>query len=414
MQNKKFKKAIAAAVVGNVLEWYDFVIYAFFAVYISHNFFIGGTSSEQLIKVFIVYGASFLARPLGAFVLGAYGDISGRKNALSLSIILMATGVGIIAFTPSANDIGLMAPILLVFARLLQGFSAGGEIGSGTAFLLEYAPKDKKAFYTSLFQGCMGLSGVLGSLSGILVTKIFSEADIFEWAWRIPFFVGLLILPVGLYIRRTIEETPEFLEKIESKKETRTPLKDIFKEHKKPLILGIVFSLFWTICPYVFIMYTPAFYMGLGFEKAHVFMASMLGNLALFVMSPFSGYCADKFGIKKMLYISIAMLLLVIFPIFKIILSSKMPMGLILSHFSIMMFISFFMGLGPIVLSKIFITKVRSSGIALTYGIASALTGFSPALMAYLTQTSQFAPAIYVVLFSIPALIAIAYMKFVD
>ncbi len=410
---KNYTRAVVAAVIGNILEWYDFVVYAFFAVYISHNFFIGDSSSTQLIKAFIVYGASFLAKPLGAIVLGAYGDISGRKKALSLSIILMSVGVGIIAFTPSVNEIGLLAPILLVLARLLQGFSAGGEIGSATAFLLEYAPKNKKAFFTSLFQGCMGIAGFLGALTGVLITVLFEEQAIFDWAWRIPFYVGLLILPVGIYIRRTIEETPEFLEQIQNSSKPRTPLKYIFKSYKKQLTLGIIFSIFWTICPYVFIMFAPSFYMGLGYEKIHVFIAASLGNLALLVFSPVTGYLADKFGIKKMIYISVSSILITIVPLFSLIINIHNHVILAIANFSIMFFISMFMGLGPIVISKLFPTKARTSGIALTYNIASAITGMTPALMAYaVANVSPYSPVIYILIASIPALIVVKMIKF--
>lgn len=411
MHKKKFKKAVFAAVVGNILEWYDFVLYAFFAIYISRNFFSDGSSSEQIIKTFMIYGAAFVARPLGAFMLGSYGDRVGRKDALSLSIIIMALGVGIIAFSPSSQSIGIFAPILLLVARLLQGFSAGGEIGSATAFLLEYAPEDKKSFFASLFQSCMGIAAVLGSFVGVLITFFFESETIFAWAWRIPFFTGLLILPVGLYIRRTIEDTPEFLESIERKTNKKTPLKNIVFFHKKQLFLGISFSLLWTVCPYVFVMFAPTFFMELGFEKNHVFIASMFANLCMALISPISGKLADKFGMKKVLFFSILLMVVLNFPVFWILFNTSGLFWLVFVHCAFLSLVSLFIGVAPAIVSRIFPTQVRASGISLSYNFASVLTGFTPAFLAYATKTYAYLPAFYIAFFAMIAFLAIYFIR---
>lgn len=417
MDKKKFKKAIAAAVIGNILEWYDFVLYAFFAIYISRNFFADSAttdSTDQLIKAFMIYGAAFVAKPLGAFILGSYGDKVGRKDALSITIILMALGVGIIAVTPSRENIGILAPILLLVARLLQGFSAGGEIGSATAFLLEYAPQNQKAFFASLFQSCMGIAAVLGSLVGVMVTSVFDSETIFAWAWRVPFFTGLLILPVGLYIRRTVEDTPEFLESINKKTNKKTPLKDIMRFYKKELFFGIVISVLWTVCPYVFVMFAPTFFMELGFDKNHVFIASMVANLCIALISPLSGKLADKFGMKKVVTISIFFMVLCNFPILWILFHTSGLLWLVFVHSAFLTLVAFFVGVTPGIISRIFPTEVRASGIALSYNFASMLTGFTPAFLAYATKSYAYIPAIYIALFAIPALFAIYFVKIRD
>ncbi len=411
MENKKFRKAVAAAVVGNILEWYDFVLYAFFALYISRHFFVAGTSSEQVIKTFMIYGAAFVARPLGAVILGAYGDKAGRKNALSLTIIIMALGIALIAFSSSAKDIGIAAPIILLVARLLQGFSAGGEIGSATAFLLEYAPENKKSFYASLFQSCMGIAAVLGSLVGAAITFLFDEATVFAWAWRVPFIIGLSILPVGIYIRKAIEDTPEFLAKIEATKGERTPIKDIVKYHKKPLLVGISFSLLWTVCPYVFVMFLPTYFMQSGFDKNHVYIASLAANLCMAVVSPIVGTMADKYGMKRVLTVSIIVMAFGNFAVMWYLFGEKTLLKLVLVHSGFLSLVSLFIGVAPAFVSRIFPVSVRASGISISYNVASVLTGFTPAFLASVVAANPYAPVMHVAIFCIPALIAIYFAK---
>src|SRR5271155_5136627 len=208
-------RAILAASVGNLLEWYDFSVYALFAIYIAANFFPRGAPGLDLVKTFLVFGLGFVIRPLGAILIGVYGDRAGRKAALTLTILIMAGGTLIIAAAPSHARIGIGAPLLLLLGRILQGFSAGGEIGSATAFLVEHAPPKRQGRYTAALQGSMGMSNILGALVAFAVTALLPGDQVADWGWRIPFFVGLLILPVGIYLRRTLEETPQFRAELE-------------------------------------------------------------------------------------------------------------------------------------------------------------------------------------------------------
>lgn len=407
MNEKKMKKAVVTAVIGNILEWYDFVLYAFFAFYISKNFFI---SSDSLVKTFIVFAAAFIARPLGAFLLGAYGDKFGRRNALSLTIIIMALGTAFIGFAPSHESIGYMAPFLLLIGRLLQGFSAGGEIGSATAFLLEYSPKNQKAFYTSLFQSCMGLAGVFGSLSGFIITAIFTNEQILDFAWRLPFIFGLVIFPVGLYLRRNIDETPEFKEFL-NKKTKRTPLKDIISFHKKTLAIGIGFSTLWTATPYAFVMFIPAYFMKSGFEKNDVFIASLVANLCMVFISPIMGKLADKHGIRKVLFISILTMVAGNFIFTYGFFMEKTLLTALITHSGFLILASLFIGVAPAFVSKIFPLQVRASGVSISYNTAALITGFTPAFLASITTQHPFAPALHVGFFALMALISIYFSR---
>ncbi len=403
MNHKNYKKAIITAVIGNILEWYDFVLYAFFAVYISKNFF---TDTNSLIKTFIVFAAAFIARPLGAFLLGAYGDKFGRKNALILTISIMALGTAFIGFAPTYSDIGSFAVAFLLIGRLLQGFSAGGEIGSATAFLLEYSPKDKKALFTSLFQSCMGIAGVLGSIVGFIIALSFTNEQILQFGWRIPFISGLIILPVGLYLRKSIDETPEFKKFLE-KKEAKTPLKDMFLHHKQTLSVGIGFSLLWTAVPYAFVMFIPSYFIKSGFDKQDVFIASLVANLFMVIISPIMGKIGDKYGLKKVLGISIIFMAIGNFFVSSGFFMPKSLSTALLTHSGFLILASLFIGLAPAFVSRIFPLNVRASGVSISYNVAAVMTGFTPAFLASNIKTQAYTPAMLIAFVSIFALFAL-------
>ena len=216
-------RTVVAASIGNALEWFDLVVYGFFAVVISKLFFPAGNETVSLLLTLGTFGVSFFMRPLGAIVLGAYADRAGRKAALTLSILLMMMGTLIIAVLPTYQSIGLAAPLILVVARLMQGFSAGGEFGSATAFLAEHVP-GRRGYFASWQIASQGLTTLLAALFGAVLTSLLSPEQLNEWGWRMPFFFVLLIGPVAWYIRTKLDETPEFL----AAEITQTPLRDTF------------------------------------------------------------------------------------------------------------------------------------------------------------------------------------------
>src|SRR3984885_4021034 len=184
-----------------MLEWYDFTVYALFAGYIAGNFFPSHDANTRLLQTFLVFGLGFVVRPLGAVLIGNFGDRAGRKAALTLTILLMAAGTGVIAFSPTYASIGVGAPLLLLLGRVLQGFSAGGEVGGATAYLLESGDPQQRGRVASWLEASMGMANVLGALTAFTVTAWLSEAEGQAWGWRIPFIFGLAIAPVGLYLR---------------------------------------------------------------------------------------------------------------------------------------------------------------------------------------------------------------------
>ena len=200
---------IAAATVGNALEWFDILVYAYFAPYIANVFFPNSNPVVSLLLTFGSFGLSYGARPIGAVVLGAYADRAGRKAALTLSIRLMVIGTAVMALMPSYASIGLIAPIAVFAARLLQGFAVAGEFGSSTAFMIEHSTH-RKAFFASWQFSSQQMAKVLAALFGVGLTTTLSTHQLNAWGWRVPFIFGLLVGPVGMYIRRKVDETPEF------------------------------------------------------------------------------------------------------------------------------------------------------------------------------------------------------------
>ena len=198
------RRGVAAAVIGNTLEFYDFTTYAFFAVTIGKTFFPTGDAWISLLASVAIFGVGFVTRPIGGVFIGAYADQAGRKPAMILTIALMAVGMLMLALTPGYDTIGVAAPILVVLGRLIQGFALGGEVGPSTAYLIESAPAGKRGFYASWQLASQGIAILAAGTIGLILSLILSSAQMQLWGWRIPFLLGLLIIPVGLYIRRAM------------------------------------------------------------------------------------------------------------------------------------------------------------------------------------------------------------------
>src|SRR5580698_7304245 len=244
---------IAAAVIGNALEWYDFIVFGFFAVIISRLFFPTDSQYASLLFTTATFGVGFFMRPVGGILIGIYADRQGRKAALLVVIASMTVAIALIAFAPTYAAIGIGAPLIIVVARLLQGFSAGGEFASATAFLIESAPAGRRGFYGSWQMVGQGLAVLIGAILGAIITKTLSPEAIDGWGWRIPFLFGLVIGPVGLYIRSSLTETPAFLES------ERAPQGRALASHVKQILVcfGIIVS--GTISFYVILVYIPTF-----------------------------------------------------------------------------------------------------------------------------------------------------------
>ncbi|MFZ0989950.1 MAG: MFS transporter, partial [Xanthobacteraceae bacterium] len=216
---------IVAATIGNVLEWFDFVVYGFFAVTIAEVFFPVANPTVSLLITFGTFGLAFLVRPLGAIIVGTYADRAGRKAGLTLSIGLMLIGTTLMVVTPGFATIGLAAPIIITVARLLQGFSVGGEFGSAVTFLVEHGG-ERRGYSASWQWATIGMTSIIASLFGLVLTSQLSHQQLVDWGWRVPYMFGLLVGPAGLYIRSRMAETPEFLN---AEKPQRMPVSELLR-----------------------------------------------------------------------------------------------------------------------------------------------------------------------------------------
>ncbi|RMS70314.1 Major facilitator transporter [Pseudomonas syringae pv. aceris] len=283
---QKARRAVVATVIGNGLEWFDFTVYSFFSVIIAKVFFPTGSELTSYLLALATFGVGFFMRPVGGIVLGIYSDKRGRKAALSLTILLMALGTLIIGLTPGFAQIGYLAPLLIVLARLLQGFSAGGEMGSATAFLTEHAPEGKKAFYSSWIQASIGVAVLLGSALGAVLSSYLTQAQLESWGWRVPFLIGTLIGPVGFYIRSRVDETPAY----KAAKPVESPLREVIKTYPRQTLISFSLVVLWTVCTYAILFYIPSYAQRvLGLPSWMGFSAGMLGGAVLIVANPVFG-----------------------------------------------------------------------------------------------------------------------------
>jgi MFS transporter, MHS family, proline/betaine transporter len=283
---------VAAAVIGNALEWYDFIIFGFLTVVISKLFFPTDSQYTSLLLTTATFGAGFLMRPLGGIFLGIYADRKGRKAALQLIIGLMTIAIAIITFAPTYAAIGVAAPLSILIARLLQGLATGGEWGCSTAFLIESAPADQRGFYGSWQMTGQGLALLAGALVSFFVTRIFTPEAFESWGWRIPFLLGLFIGPVGIFIRRHLNETDAFLELRPDKQENQ--FVSMVASHFKELLVCIGLYSGGTISFYVILLYIPTFATTqLQLPLSEALVAQSVGLACLASLVPLSGALSD-------------------------------------------------------------------------------------------------------------------------
>nr|WP_222103688.1 MFS transporter [Brevibacterium aurantiacum] len=278
-------KVIAAASIGNALEWYDISIYAYFSVYISVAFFPSESHSVSIMLALGTFALSFFIRPVGAIVLGSYADRKGRKPALTLTIWLMFFGTLLIVIMPPAHVIGLAAPLLILLARLIQGFAAGGEFGSATSLMVEHLP-NRKGFAASWQFTSQAMSTVLASVIGVSLTTSLSQEQLETWGFRLPFIVGLLVGPVGLYIRRHVPESPEFTAAAAEVPEKSAAIGGILRHHKLAVVLAIG-AIAVSTCLNYFITYVPTYAMdNLGMTSSAGFWATLVSGIVLLLATP--------------------------------------------------------------------------------------------------------------------------------
>jgi MHS family proline/betaine transporter-like MFS transporter len=410
-QDTKTRRAVSAAVIGNVLEWYDFAVYAYVAVYIARKFFPQGDEVTALLATFLAYGLGFVARPLGGIILGRVGDTHGRKTALLITIALMAVGTVMIGVLPTYASIGIAAPLLLVVARLLQGFSAGGEWGSSTAYIVEWAPANQRGFYGSFQQTSVVAGLLLGSGIAALATTLMTTAQMDDWGWRVPFLLGGILGPVGLWMRRTIDETPAYMKA----KAAPAPASTDTAGNWTMAARAFGFTIVWTVCFYVLLNYMPTYtqkYVKLSASAA--LWSNTIGLFALVVFIPIFGKLSDRIGRKPLLLACCIAYIVLPYPIFTYLISGASYIELILVQILFAILIAMFSGPGPAAISEIFPTRARSTWMTSGYALSVAIFGgFAPFISVWLIDrfNSPLAHTFYLMAAAVISTIVIATLR---
>ena len=387
---RSHRRAIVAASLGNSFEWYDFTVYALFSIYIAKAFFPGGDPTMGLVKAFLAFGLGFVVRPLGAILLGLYGDRAGRKAVLSVALGVMVVGTGVLALAPTYAAIGVGAPLLVLAGRALQGFSAGGEFGGAAAFLVEHAPEGRRGEFTSWLQGSMGLSNIMGAVIAFLVTTLFTHDQIDGFAWRIPFLFGLLIAPIGLWMRATMEETAEF----ERERATRSgpepawaTARLLFTTQLPMLLRGVGLSTLLTVSSYVLVIFMPVYVQKtFHFAARQAFAASVIGNVLLMASCFFGGWMSDRVGRRPVLLCAGAVLSVCAYPLLALLEHQPKMIWLVFVQCFFCVATGVFVGAAPVALSEGFPVRLRSIGVSLCYNLAvTVFSGFAPAALTWIS-----------------------------
>lgn len=398
-QDTIHKRQILAAVIGNALEWYDFVVYGFLTVIISRLFFPSDSEYTSLLLAMATFGVGFFMRPVGGILIGMYADRKGRKAALQLIILLMTISIAMIAFAPTYAAIGAAAPLLIVLARLLQGMATGGEFASATSFLVESAPPGRRGFYGSLQMVGQSVAALAGAAAGMLITQGLTPEQIDSWGWRLPFIFGLLIGPVGLWIRRHLNETEAFIEASQS---TDVPvgLMTLWRDYRRSIAVSFGLVVSGTIMYYVVLIYMPTYAKTqLGIPLGEAFIAQVAGLLCLTIGTPFFGILSDRIGRRPVLMLACSLYFVLPYPLFSWLQADP---GLFrLAIMQIVLCSAVAVGFGAIstALAEQFPVRMRSTGLALAYNFAVMLFGgFAQLIVTWLINVTgtPLAPAYYV------------------
>ncbi|STW22123.1 metabolite/H symporter, major facilitator superfamily (MFS) [Klebsiella variicola] len=404
--------AILRVTSGNFLEQFDFFLFGFYATYIAHTFFPASSEFASLMMTFAVFGAGFLMRPIGAIVLGAYIDKVGRRKGLIVTLSIMATGTFLIVLIPSYQTIGLWAPLLVLIGRLLQGFSAGAELGGVSVYLAEIATPGRKGFYTSWQSGSQQVAIMVAAAMGFALNAVLEQSAISDWGWRVPFVFGCLIVPFIFILRRKLEETQEF-----TARRHHLAMRQVFATllaNWQVVIAGMMMVAMTTTAFYLITVYAPTFGKKvLMLSASDSLLVTLLVAISNFFWLPVGGALSDRFGRRPVLIAMTLLALATAWPALTLL--ANAPSFLMM--LSVLLWLSFIYGMynGAMIpaLTEIMPAEVRVAGFSLAYSLATAVFGgFTPVISTALIEYTgdKASPGYWMSFAAICGLLATCYL----
>lgn len=422
VDDAKMRKAITAAALGNAMEWFDFGVYGFVAYVLGKVFFPDVSPSVQMIAALATFSVPFLIRPLGGLFFGALGDKYGRQKVLAATIVIMSLSTFAIGLIPSYATIGIWAPILLLLAKMAQGFSVGGEYTGASIFVAEYAPDRKRGFLGSWLDFGSIAGFVLGAGVVVLISTLLGEEQFLEWGWRVPFFLALPLGMIGLYLRHALEETPAFQQHVEKLEQgdreglargPRVSFKEVATKHWRSLMTCIGVVAVTNVTYYMLLTYMPSYLShNLHYSENHgvlVIIAIMVGML---FVQPLIGFVSDKIGRRPFIICGSVGLFFLAVPAFYLINSGKL--GLIFAGLLMLaVLLNFFIGVMASTLPAMFPTHIRYSALASAFNVSVLIAGLTPTAVAWLVESTNnlYMPAYYLMVIAIVGLVTGVTMK---
>lgn len=372
------KLPIAAGIIGNALEWYDFLLYAYFAPILAPLFFPAKDPFVSLLLTFSVFALGFLVRPLGAVIVGRIGDKYGRRQALLITMSLMTVPTVLVGLLPGYAQIGIWAPLMLILIRVAQGLAVSGEIASAATYMIEYAHPNRRGFAGSLVMSSAFLGIMCGAVVALMLTEFMSPSLLHSWGWRLPFLLAAVFGVIGLMIRLRSIESPQFL----ALKHLQTaPIKTLMKKYPGLLLQGVAITVIAAIGNYFLATYFSNYLVSAGLALKQAMLITVIAMAVFVIMIPFCGFLSDIFGRRKVFFIGVLALMIMAFPCF-FWLSQHSFWQVLVAEIIFVIVLAFTSGPVLTAVAELFPTEVRNSGLSLAYNIALALFGGTTPMVA--------------------------------
>lgn len=411
--DNKFKRDIFACVIGNILELYDFTVFAFFASIISQLFFPAQEPLMALIKTFSIFAVGYFMRPIGGVIFGQIGDRFGRKKALLISVLIMAIPTVLIGFLPTFKSIGIWSAIILLLLRILQGVASGGELAGAMAYVIERAPQNRRGFYGSWTTGSSIVGVLLGSLVGTIITRTISHQDLLIWGWRLPFWSGIFLGLMGLWMRSRLTESPFFNEVVQSKQLHKIPVFVAIQKFWPRILQVMVMNTVVATSFYVLFVWMPTYLQTILHKTiTNALMLNTISMLVLIGLIPLAGLLSDVIGKKRVALVGIISLTILLYPLFSLLPFANQWM-IVVVQIIFAVCLCLLEGVIPAISAGLFPTSMRYSALAVGFNITTSFFGgTAPLVCTFLIyKTGNLAsPAIYLVLLAIISLPAYLFL----